>query len=91
MTTNDINQTPVEQTEIIERQEDKETNTKPIKWVQIRLIPIWLRILLLLLLLVATVAIGVIVGYSYIGDGEAGDALKWSTWQHILDIKNGKE
>ena len=35
-------------------------------------------------------AIGLTVGYSYIGDGQAEDALKWSTWQHLLDIMNGK-
>lgn len=60
-------------------------------WVQIRLFPIWLRIILVLALVVAAIAAGLIIGYGYIGDGEPKDALKWETWQHILDILNGKE
>jgi hypothetical protein len=60
-------------------------------WVQIRLFPIWLRIILVSALIVGAVAAGLIIGYGYIGDGEPKDALKWETWQHILDILNGKE
>ena len=39
---------------------------------------------------VVIAAVGLTVGYSLIGDGQADDALKWSTWQHLLDIMNGK-
>ena len=60
-------------------------------WVQIRLFPIWLRIILILALLLGAIAAGLVVGYGYIGDGKPADALKWDTWQHILDIMNGKE
>jgi hypothetical protein len=63
---------------------------QPIRWVQLRLIPIWLRIILVAILFIVVVAVGLTVGYSFIGDGETGDALKWSTWQHILDIMSGK-
>ncbi|MET0786639.1 MAG: DNA-directed RNA polymerase subunit beta [Paenisporosarcina sp.] len=59
-------------------------------WVQIRLFPIWLRILLIIALMIGAIAAGVIIGYGYIGDGEPKDALKWETWQHILDIVKGK-
>ena len=64
---------------------------KPIRWVQVRLIPIWLRIILAALLFLFVAAAGLTIGYSSIGDGDAGDALKWSTFQHILDIVSGKE
>ncbi|KYG90254.1 MULTISPECIES: DNA-directed RNA polymerase subunit beta [Metasolibacillus] len=70
--------------------EAKET-TKRIRWVQIRLIPIWLRIVLVLALLVGAAIGGVMFGYGFLGGGEASDALKWSTWQHIFDIIEGKE
>jgi len=60
-------------------------------WVQIRLFPIWLRIILVTVLLVGAIAAGLVIGYGYIGDGVPKDALKWETWQHILDILNGKE
>ena len=59
--------------------------------VRLRLIPIWLRLLLIAILFVVAAVIGLIVGYSGIGSGEAGDALKWDTWQHLLDIIEGKE
>jgi hypothetical protein len=60
-------------------------------WVQIRLFPIWLRILLILALIVGAVAAGLMVGYGYIGDGEPKDVLNWEKWQHIIDIMKGKE
>lgn len=63
---------------------------KKTRWVQIRLIPIWLRILLVLALIVAMAALGAMVGYGVLGDGNAGDALKWETWQHIFDIMRGE-
>ncbi|WP_341962118.1 DNA-directed RNA polymerase subunit beta [Planococcus maritimus] len=62
---------------------------KKTRWVQIRLFPIWLRILLVIALLVVMAALGAMIGYGVIGDGNAGDALKWETWQHILDIMRG--
>lgn len=60
-------------------------------WVQIRLFPIWLRIILILLLLAGAGAAGLVVGYGIVGDGEPMDALKWDTWKHILNIIQGKE
>lgn len=71
-------------------QVEQETPKKQF-WVQIRLLPIWLRIILVLLLLVGTAILGAMIGYGYIGDGETGDVLKKETWIHILDIINGKE
>jgi hypothetical protein len=71
--------------------EEPTSTEQSVRWVQVRLIPIWLRIILVVLLFLGVAAIGIIVGYSFIGDGDSGDALKWSTWQHLLDIMNGKE
>ncbi|ALS76273.1 hypothetical protein AUC31_14180 [Planococcus rifietoensis] len=62
---------------------------KKTRWVQIRMFPIWLRILLVIALLVVMAALGAMIGYGVIGDGNAGDALKWETWQHIFDIMRG--
>jgi len=66
-------------------------NQKTTWWVQIRLFPIWLRIVLVTALLIGAIAAGLIVGYGYVGDGNPENALKWDTWQHILDMLNGKE
>ena len=60
-------------------------------WVQIRLLPIWLRVVLVLLLLAGAAILGGIIGYGYMGDGDPADVLKKETWTHILDIMNGKE
>ena len=67
-----------------------EEKPKRALWVQIRLFPIWLRIILVLVLLVLAAVLGVMVGYGMIGDGEPSDALKWETWQHILDLMSGQ-
>lgn len=60
------------------------------RFIQLRLIPIWLRIVLVLILLFFATIIGTMIGYGGIGDGEPLDALKWGTWRHIFDIINGK-
>lgn len=64
---------------------------QPVGKVRLRLIPIWLRVIIVLLVFIAAVILGLVVGYSVIGDGAASDVLKWETWQHLLDIINGKE
>lgn len=68
-----------------------DNDDKQKRWVRLRLLPIWLRIIIVSFLFLVVAIIGVIFGYSVIGEGSAGDALKWETWQHILDIMNGKE
>ena len=75
------------------RKERPEKTKKPVsemRWVQVRMIPIWLRLLILLVLLALAAAVGAMVGFSVIGDGTAGDVFKKETWQHIFDIMNGK-
>ena len=74
-----------------QQRENEDNEPQKTWWVQIRLIPIWLRLILIVLLLVVVSIIGLQFGYSYIGDGNPADVLKKDTWTHILDIKNGKE
>lgn len=71
--------------EASETQEPKKT-----WWVQIRLFPIWLRIVIVIALIALAAVLGAMVGFGVIGDGKPSDALKWETWQHILDIMSGK-
>lgn len=63
------------------------------KWkiYQTRYIPIWLRIVIVLVLSILACVFGLMIGYGVIGDGNAIDALKWKTYQHILDLINGVE
>lgn len=69
------------------REQPKERSSR--KRIRIRLIPIWLRILIVAILATVSVLLGAVVGYSVIGDGKAADVFNKSTWTHIVDlIKN---
>lgn len=54
--------------------------------IRVRLIPIWLRLVLLAVLIVVSVTAGALVGYSGLGGGKAVDVFKLSTWTHIRDL-----
>ena len=73
-----------------EQPHEKTQETGTTKWVQIRMFPIWLRILLVILVFAGAAIAGLMVGYGVLGEGEPKDALKWDTYQHIFDIKDGK-
>lgn len=88
--TNELNETVEEQPKK-RRTQEQANEEQQRRFIRIRLVPIWLRIVLILLLFIIVTAIGIVFGYSVIGEGEAGDALKWGTWKHILDIMNGVE
>jgi hypothetical protein len=56
--------------------------------VRVRLIPIWLRLLLVAFFMVLGLIGGWVFGYGVIGDGNAKDALRWDTFQHLYDLVN---
>ncbi|HJV17347.1 MAG TPA: DNA-directed RNA polymerase subunit beta [Bacillales bacterium] len=62
------------------------------KRIKIRLVPIWLRIVILVCLIVISTTAGALVGYGPLGGGKATDVLKESTWTHIVELveKNTK-
>ncbi|WP_031406716.1 DNA-directed RNA polymerase subunit beta [Geobacillus vulcani] len=66
--------------------DEEERGTKPRRFARTRLIPIWLRLIIIAVLMAASLAIGAVVGYSAIGDGRWLDVFRPSTWQHILDF-----
>lgn len=51
-----------------------------------RLIPIWLRLIIIIVLLAFSLLGGAMVGYSAIGNGNLGDVFHKSTWEHPFDI-----
>jgi DNA-directed RNA polymerase subunit beta len=70
-----------------QKQEQQEEKSIPIwRRYRIRLIPIWLRLIIVAILIMISTAVGAMVGYGVIGDGKPLDALKPSTWQHIIDV-----
>ncbi|WP_044339971.1 DNA-directed RNA polymerase subunit beta [Rossellomorea aquimaris] len=69
-----------------EKKVKQKDESKPTRWVRVRMLPIWLRILLFILLLAGSLALGAVIGFAGIGDGKAADVFKAETWQHIIDI-----
>jgi len=51
-----------------------------------RLIPIWLRLVLLLVCAILALCIGAMIGYGVIGTGNPLDVFHVGTWKHIRDI-----
>ena len=54
--------------------------------IRIRLIPIWLRVIIIIALIFVSMTIGAAVGFGVLGDGKASDVFKPSTWTHIIDL-----
>lgn len=68
------------------KKEQEEQVQSKIKGIRIRLIPIWVRILLVLIFMAASALAGLVIGYGVIGKGNPEDVLNKSTWQHIIDL-----
>lgn len=60
---------------------------KPIR----RIFPIWLRLIIIFLLCFLAVILGLIVGFSMLGDGQPMDVLEIEFWEHLIDIISGVE
>lgn len=74
------------------RQQDEVSATeeeRPKKYkFRIRLIPIWLRLIILVFVMGVAVVAGAMFGYGVLGGGNPMDVLNKETWQHILDLVN---
>jgi predicted histidine transporter YuiF (NhaC family) len=84
MALNENNQEAITREEV---KKNKKTREKK-KRIRVRLIPIWLRIMIVILLLAASVVLGAMFGYAVMGGGEAKDVFEKSTWTHIMDLVN---
>lgn len=56
------------------------------KRIRIRLIPLWLRLILVIALVAGSLIAGLMVGYGVMGGGNPKDVLKKETWTHIVDL-----
>ena len=79
------------------RKEEKK-NKKEVKQPQTtkeillsRLLATGTKVIIFFAILLFVAIAGLMIGYGVIGEGNPMDALNWSTWQHMLDIINGKE
>lgn len=53
-------------------------------------VPIWLRLVLLATICLVALLLGSVIGYGLIGGGAPTDALKFDTWQHIVELVTSK-
>lgn len=74
----------------ITTQEAAKVQSAKNKRIRIRIIPIWLRIVLLVIFTGVFMVAGAAVGYGVLGNGNAGDVFKGSTWTHIIDLVEKK-
>jgi hypothetical protein len=72
------------QTEEVSQEETRTERRR--RFQRTRLIPIWLRLIIVAVLMTISLAAGAMIGYGVIGDGNPFDVFKPSTWQHIIDI-----
>ncbi|RBP94520.1 DNA-directed RNA polymerase subunit beta [Cytobacillus firmus] len=85
MSVNNSNQEAVKTREQLKKEHSKEESPRKGR-VRIRLIPIWLRIIIVVLLIFLSVTAGAAVGYGVIGGGEVKDIFTKSTWMHIVEL-----
>ncbi|GAJ38367.1 DNA-directed RNA polymerase subunit beta [Saccharococcus caldoxylosilyticus] len=72
------------QTEEVSKEETRAERRR--RFQRTRLIPIWLRLIIVAVLMAISLAAGAMIGYGVIGDGNPFDVFHRSTWQHIIDI-----
>lgn len=86
------NQTPQPRTRR-EAKQNKELADERIggKWISSSLFSISLRIIIVVVLLVIAAFAGSAIGYGVMGEGNPLGVLNPATWQHVLDILNGKQ
>ncbi|QDI91783.1 DNA-directed RNA polymerase subunit beta [Salicibibacter halophilus] len=73
------------------RKKDKRSGRQKVqkRTLKVRLVPVWLRLLIVLFLFLASVITGLMLGYSVVGDGEGARILRWETWQELYHYISG--
>ncbi|MDF2556864.1 MAG: DNA-directed polymerase subunit beta [Bacillales bacterium] len=71
-----------------QNKERKKRNTDGQFSVRLRLIPVWLRLVIISVVSVVAGLIGAYFGYVVLGDGKASEVFSPSTWHHIFDLVN---
>ncbi|QKS72739.1 DNA-directed RNA polymerase subunit beta [Paenalkalicoccus suaedae] len=74
--------------EEVEESKGSKSKKKPRKRKgRFRIIPIWIRIILVIAALLGSLVVGAMVGYGIVGEGDnPTDVLNPETWYHIYDI-----
>ncbi|PWW31228.1 DNA-directed RNA polymerase subunit beta [Cytobacillus oceanisediminis] len=85
MSLNKSNQEAIKTREQLKNERSKEEAPRKGR-IRVRLIPIWLRIIIVALLIFLSVMVGAAVGYGVLGNGEVKDIFTKSTWTHIVEL-----
>ncbi|GAJ97340.1 MULTISPECIES: DNA-directed RNA polymerase subunit beta [Geomicrobium] len=73
-----------------QRRKEKRQEKRALKRSRkVRLVPIWLRLVLIVVLFAAMIVLGLLFGYRVIGGGEGYDILQWETWTDLYDYISG--
>jgi hypothetical protein len=64
----------------------KEKQPNATKRVRLRLIPIWLRVIIVIVLFIMFTVIGAAIGYGVLGSGKVSEVFYKSTWTHVVDL-----
>ncbi|HET7581099.1 MAG TPA: DNA-directed RNA polymerase subunit beta [Bacillales bacterium] len=51
-----------------------------------RLIPIWLRLIIVICLFAGSLVVGAMVGYGVVGKGDPMDVFHKHTWKHVYNV-----
>ncbi|QED49696.1 DNA-directed RNA polymerase subunit beta [Cytobacillus dafuensis] len=86
MALNNNNQEAAKSREQFKKEQTVKEGTKRNRRIRVRLIPIWLRIIIVAVLISLSAIAGAAFGYGVVGDGDAKDIFKKSTWTHIKDL-----
>jgi hypothetical protein len=70
----------------LEAKEEKKQSEEKGERIRLRLIPIWIRVVMVVLLMGLSSLIGAAIGYGVLGTGNAIDVFKPSTWTHIINL-----
>ena len=86
MSINNNNQEAASSREQLKKERKTLAERRRSRRIRVRMIPIWLRIIIVAVLIVISGLAGAAFGYGVMGGGDAKDIFKKSTWTHIVDL-----
>ena len=89
MAMNSKQQAPPSREEVKAAKKKEEHQEQKSRRIRVRLIPIWLRLILVIILFAASIIVGAAFGYGVMGEGNPMDIFEKSTWTHIRDLIYG--
>ncbi|MBY0123200.1 DNA-directed RNA polymerase subunit beta [Bacillus sp. S/N-304-OC-R1] len=86
MSTNNNNQEAANTRGQLKKERKSLAEARRNRRIRVRIIPIWLRIIIVAMLITISGIAGAAFGYGVMGGGDAKDIFQKSTWTHIRDL-----